>query len=196
MRSRTFIVLKLTQVGTGGEKKKRETRTWSRLLWEVLRKVKGRTLNHLCTPAPLCWLNNWGADGWISEEGCWEHFRREPRSSISVDDQILFQQELISGRVWNTLEGFFQLWISLLVLSSCDFKCILMKDLLRLHLKGKSNLKIQVFCFLFFFFFYTFLAAGSFSTVDYLEKHCLLVLLWPLPLNFLKNGHVSIQIYC
>lgn len=196
LRRGTFSVQGLcTQVRTGGEDedveqvvKKMNTKIWVR--WR-------KRLNHLYTPGLLCWLNNWGTDGWISEEGCWEQFCREPRSSIPADDQILFEQKLTSGLVWNSLEGFFHPGISLFVRSSCVIKSVPMKDLLRLHLKGKSNLKIQVFCyFVFGCFFYVLGNWELFSSGFFGNASSPRATTWLLlPSNCLRNAHVSLQTY-
>lgn len=155
-----------------------------------LRKVKGRTLTHLCTLGLLSWLNNWGADGWISEEGCWEHFRREPRSSISGDDHILFQQKLMKGSALKHTLRFFWLWISTLCFKPLCHKSMLMKDLLGLSLKAKSNLKFQVFCF----FFSIYVPGKRLFFQQVIIWKC--IVLWlPRPLIYLRNFHVRNQTY-
>lgn len=155
-----------------------------------LRKVRGRTLTHLCTLGLLSWLNNWGADGWISEEGCWEHFRREPRSSISGDDHILFQHKIDEGVGFEThVKVFLALNFTLCFEPLCH-NSMLMKDLLGLNLNAESNLKFQVFCF----FFSIYVPGKRLFFQQMIIWKC--IALWlPLPLIYLRNFHVRNQTY-
>lgn len=151
-----------------------------------LRKVKGRILTHLCTLGLLSWLNNWGADGWISEEGCWEHFRRDhifTRShfiSAKIDEGVGFETHV---------KVFLALNFTLCFKPLCH-KSMLMKDLLGLNLKAKSNLKFQVFCF----FFSIYVPGKRLFFQQMIIWKC--IVLWlPLPLIYLRNFHVRNQTY-